>query len=174
MSASTKTNETLHDSLVELLAPTDTDPGPLSLSGDDNATTKTKSTDGLVTRLTSLCWLERTEDHSAVVRAVAEAVKIYHSLGPQDTTESLLCEQMVGNHLAINKLLRRAANSEYHDTTVKYCKTAALLQGQVLKQAAFLDKHRGRNPQKVVVEHVNVEPGGQAIVGHLETRESKS
>ena len=38
----------------------------------------------------------------------------------------------------------------------------------------MLDKHRSRNPQKVVVEHVNVEAGGQAIVGHVETKESKS
>jgi len=43
-----------------------------------------------------------------------------------------------------------------------------------VKQLAALDKHRGRNPQKVVVEHVHVEAGGQAIVGHVETKEPRS
>ncbi len=37
------------------------------------------------------------------------------------------------------------------------------------RQIEVLDKHRGKGQQKVTVENVNVEPGGQAIVGHLET-----
>ena len=38
-----------------------------------------------------------------------------------------------------------------------------------LKQVAALDKHRGGASQKVVVEHVTVEDGGQAIVGNVST-----
>ena len=34
-----------------------------------------------------------------------------------------------------------------------------------------LNKHRGKGDQKVTVEHVNVEAGGQAIVGSIETRQ---
>ncbi|MEM9128795.1 MAG: hypothetical protein AAGA97_03620 [Pseudomonadota bacterium] len=37
------------------------------------------------------------------------------------------------------------------------------------QKLARLDKHRGKGQQRVTVEHVNVEPGGQAIVGHVDT-----
>jgi len=33
---------------------------------------------------------------------------------------------------------------------------------------AALDKHRGKGQQKITVERVNVAPGGQAIVGHVQ------
>jgi len=36
------------------------------------------------------------------------------------------------------------------------------------KQLAALDKHRGKGQQKVTVEHVQVQAGGQAIVGTVE------
>jgi hypothetical protein len=42
------------------------------------------------------------------------------------------------------------------------------------QQLAALNKHRGKGQQKVTVEHVNVAPGGQAIVGNIETGASKS
>ena len=45
---------------------------------------------------------------------------------------------------------------------------AARLMGLYERQVAALDKHRGRGQQKVTVEHVHVEAGGQAIVGHVE------
>ena len=41
------------------------------------------------------------------------------------------------------------------------------------RQIETLDKHRGKGQQKVTVEYVNVEPGGQAIVGHVETGRRK-
>ena len=36
-----------------------------------------------------------------------------------------------------------------------------------------LNRHRGKGQQKITVERVNVERGGQAIVGHVETGKSK-
>jgi hypothetical protein len=125
-------------------------------------------------KLARLAWFSENEEPQKVSQKVIEAIRLYESLAPEDGVEAILCEQMVGNSLAINELLRRASNSKNYDTAVKCCKTASQLQGQFLKQAAFLDKHRGRNPQKVVVEHVNVESGGQAIVGHVETKGPKS
>ena len=35
-----------------------------------------------------------------------------------------------------------------------------------------LDKHRGKGQQKVTVEHVHVEAGGQAVVGNVTTNKS--
>lgn len=38
-----------------------------------------------------------------------------------------------------------------------------------LEQMKALNKHRGKSDQKVVIEHVNIAPGGQAIVGNIES-----
>ncbi len=38
-----------------------------------------------------------------------------------------------------------------------------------MQQVETLDKHRGKSQQKITVEHVNVEAGGQAIVGNVHT-----
>lgn len=35
------------------------------------------------------------------------------------------------------------------------------------RQMDALNKHRGKGQQKVTVEHVHVEAGGQAVVGHV-------
>jgi hypothetical protein len=42
------------------------------------------------------------------------------------------------------------------------------------KQLEALNKHRGKGQQKVTVEHVHVAPGGQAIVGNVETGRASS
>ena len=121
-------------------------------------------------RIRNLSWLTFGDDRATADLAMIEAVRFYESLEPQDGIEAMLASQMVGSHLAVMSLFERANRSKNLDATLKYMKGAAQFEGQFLKQVATLDKHRGRNPQKVVVEHVNVEPGGQAIVGHVETK----
>ena len=124
--------------------------------------------------LTNLCWFGRDDDPETTRIKMIDAVRRYEALAPQDELEAILCEQIVGSTLAINACLKRASLAEYLETSLKYSNTATKFETLLLKQIAALDKHRGRNPQKVVVEHVNVESGGQAIVGHVETKESKS
>jgi len=106
--------------------------------------------------------------------STVDAIRLYESLEPKDSLEAMLSEQMVGTHLVVTTLLERANLAKNVDLALKYMKTAAQFQGQFVKQLTALDKHRGRNPQKVVVEHVHVEAGGQAIVGHIETKETRS
>jgi hypothetical protein len=125
-------------------------------------------------RIKNLSWLTFGDDPETADLAMIEAVRLYESLEPQDGIEAMLSAQMVGSHLAVMSLHERANRSKNLDVTLKYMKGAAQFEGQFLKQVATLDKHRGRNPQKVVVEHVNVEAGGQAIVGHVETKGPKS
>ena len=92
MSLSSKTNETVHHNLIELLTPKETEPGPLSVSSEDNRTTNNRTTNELMERLLSLCWLEHTVHQSTVVRTLAETIKMYRPLGPLETSESLLYE----------------------------------------------------------------------------------
>jgi len=67
--------------------------------------------------------------------------------------------------------LKRAALSnqtfEGRELNLKYAEKYLRLY---IDQMKALNKHRGKGDQKVTVEHVNVEAGGQAIVGSIETR----
>jgi len=116
-----------------------------------------------------LAWYRNEESPEKTNERIVDALRLYESLEPQDAIEAMLCEQMVGNTLAINACLQRAGSCQHIDNSTKFLKSAAQLQGQFIKQIAAIDKHRGRNHQKVVVEHVHVEAGGQAIVGNVET-----
>jgi len=75
---------------------------------------------------------------------------------------------MVGTHEAALECLRRAAlpnqTFEGRDMALKHAHKLMTLYTQ---QLATLNKHRGKGQQKVTVEHVNVEAGGQAIVGNV-------
>ena len=45
---------------------------------------------------------------------------------------------------------------------------AAKLLSIFAKQLETLNRNRGKGQQKMTIEHVNVEPGGQAMVGQFE------
>ena len=124
--------------------------------------------------IAELLWLHedlKDEDRNA---QIVRALELYEDIKPSSSAEGMLAAQMVGTHSAALECLRRAAlpNQSYEGRNM------ALNQAQKLmtlytKQLATLDKHRGKGQQKVIVEHVNVEPGGQAIVGHVETGQTK-
>ena len=80
---------------------------------------------------------------------------------------------MVGNHLAANRCLKRASAATHSETVARYCRTAAQLQTQFLKQYEFLEKQRARKPQSVVVEHENDQVTDQANVGRIEAKAPK-
>ena len=76
---------------------------------------------------------------------------------------------MVGTHFAALECLRRAAIHEQgFEAREMNLRQAQKLMSLYTQQLAALNKHRGKGQQKVTVEHVNVAPGGQAIVGNVE------
>ena len=92
MSASPKTNETLHDKLFELFASRGqgTEAQPTTDQERLRPKDKTKAANGRLERLLNICWLGEADDQDAVVRKTIEAVEIYRSLDPQNETESLI------------------------------------------------------------------------------------
>ena len=82
----------------------------------------------------------------------------------------MLAAQMVATHNAAMECFNRAMmpNQSSLDCD-QYFKHAAKLLSIYTRQMAALDKHRGKGQQKIRIEHVNVEAGGQAMVGHIET-----
>lgn len=90
-------------------------------------------------------------------------------IAPQDGPEGLLAVQMFTGHEAAMECIRRAmdpgSSSQARDLNLKH---AAKFMSLYPQQMGALDRHRGKGQQKITVEHVTVEAGGQAIVGNVE------
>ena len=74
---------------------------------------------------------------------------------------------MVGVHNLAMHQLRTARHAE-----IPHAQAAANLAVKLTRmfaaQVERLDRHRGKGQQRVTVEHVQVNAGGQAIVGSIE------
>jgi hypothetical protein len=119
--------------------------------------------------IVELLWLPESLSEKEMSARILRALDLYEDLKPDGSAESMLATQMVGTHPAAQECLRRAAREdqtfEGRDMAFKH---ANKLMTLYIQQLATLDKHRGKDQQKVTVEHVHVHPGGQAVVGNLE------
>lgn len=101
---------------------------------------------------------------------VTRSISMVEAIARQDGVEELLAMQMVALHQAAMECSTKGLHPEI--STVRKDANLAMmvkLTDAYAKHMAVLDKHRRRASQTVIVEHVNVESGGQAIVGHVET-----
>ncbi|MBA3342889.1 MAG: hypothetical protein H0T48_13775 [Gemmatimonadaceae bacterium] len=89
-------------------------------------------------------------------------------IAPRDPLEGMLAVQMVGVHAAAMEHLSRSLTNDT-DTASQCVARASRLLRIFSVQMDTLNRHRGKAPseQRVVVEHVNVHDGGQAIVGNV-------
>ncbi len=130
-------------------------------------------------RLMNQIWetLWKPDDLSEADREarIRSAMDVLRGIRPKDEIEGLLATQMVATHNAAMECLRRAMipqqSVEGRDQNLKH---AVKLLAIYARQIETLNKHRGKGQQKVTVEHVNVEAGGQAMVGHFETGKQPS
>jgi hypothetical protein len=122
-----------------------------------------------VMELQRLLWLPEGLSEEETHLRLARAIELYEGLGPSDTGEAMLAQQMVGTHQAAMECLRRAMipNQTFEGRNAAL-KQAAQLMALYDKQLRTLQKSKGKGQQKVTVEHVHVEAGGQAIVGNVE------
>jgi hypothetical protein len=89
-------------------------------------------------------------------------------IAPQNEMEGLLVAQMVSAHNAALECLRRAHVAEQTSEGRKLSLTFAdRFMRTYAVQVEALARLRKGGQQKVVVEHVHVYPGGQAIVGNV-------
>jgi len=93
------------------------------------------------------------------------------TMQPRDEFERMLMVQMIGCHEASVECFERASvPGQYPEAMDLFLKNAARLSSTFVNLMRSLDKHRAKGHQKVIVEHVHVESGGQAIVGNVEAR----
>lgn len=122
-----------------------------------------------INEIAKLLWVHEGASEERKHERIVRALELYESLEPADGAEGMLAMQMVGTHDAALECLKRAAlpgqTFEGRDMALKH---AHKLMSLYTQQLATLNKHRGKGQQKVTVEHVNVQAGGQAIVGNVE------
>jgi hypothetical protein len=89
------------------------------------------------------------------------------AIRPQDVAEGMLAVQMVATHSAALECLRRAALPDQTPAVVDMSlRHAGRLMTTYLRQLEVLDRRRGSRPSPTTVKYdVNVESGGQAVVG---------
>jgi hypothetical protein len=124
----------------------------------------------LLSQTLSALWLPgdlSKEEQLIRIKAAGDALR---EIGPQDGLEGMLAVQMVAMHHAALECFRQATlpnqTPESFDMNLRH---AQKLTAGYLRHVEALDKRRGKGQQTVVVKYVNVESGGQAVVGTVHT-----
>jgi hypothetical protein len=123
----------------------------------------------IANQTTQVLWVKNSspEQRDKQLSATIDALI---GIAPKDELEGMIAGQLIASHNAAMECYRRAMIGEQsfegrreNLTQANKCSRthAALLEA--------LNRHRGKGQQKVVVEHVNVHAGGQAIVGNVST-----
>ncbi len=100
---------------------------------------------------------------------IQSAISMLQGIKPTDEVEGMMATQMVATHnVAMDCIFKAMIPNQTFEGRDQNLKHAAKLLSICLRQIEVLDKHRGKGQQKITVERVNVESGGQAIVGHIE------
>jgi len=94
-------------------------------------------------------------------------LSVVKGIEPQDQMEAMLAAQMAAIHNATMTMARRFNHVETVDAQNSAERTLNKLARTYVKQMECLKKYRTGGEQKVTVEHVTVNKGGQAIVGNL-------
>lgn len=128
----------------------------------------------LMKQVTSAIWLPDWMSEEDLISTARASFAMLKGIQPSDELEGMLAAQMVATHNAALECFRRAMLPEQtfqgRDSNLK---SGTKLAALYTRQMDALNKHRGKGQQKVTVEHVHVEAGGQAIVGNIDNRKDR-
>lgn len=94
-------------------------------------------------------------------------LSIVAGIEPRDQVETMLATQMAAVHLATVSMARHLSCSTTPAQFDQYEKAFNKLARTFTAQVEALKKYRSKGEQRVIVERVTVENGGQAIVGNV-------
>jgi hypothetical protein len=95
------------------------------------------------------------------------AMALLAEMGPLDAVAELIAHQLVAVHLQAMEMLRLSKDTMLPESRQIYLNQANKLFRTYATLAETLRKHLQRGQQTMVVEHVHVHDGGQAIVGQV-------
>jgi hypothetical protein len=91
-------------------------------------------------------------------------------IAPKDELEGMMAAQLIAAHNAAMECYRRAIiDDQTFEGRRENLNQANKLSRSFAVLLEALNRHRGKGQQKVTVEHVTVNAGGQAIVGSVAT-----
>jgi hypothetical protein len=122
----------------------------------------------LVNQALSTLWLAHSKDETQK-RQYSGTLAALVSIGPKDELEGMIAAQLLACHNAAMEWHRRAMIGEQtFEGRQENLNQANKLSRTFATLLETLNRHRGKGgQQKVIVEHVNVAAGGQAIVGNV-------
>lgn len=126
--------------------------------------------DGLLAQLANLGSRGKKLDE----RASNFALGYIDAMAPRDPAEALLCAQMAAIHQATMMMARRLNLAETLPQQDAAERALNKLARTYAAQIEAMKRYRGTGQQKVVVEHVTVNAGGQAIVGSVTRGEGEA
>jgi hypothetical protein len=106
---------------------------------------------------------EASEERTNFMLAVIKGIE------PRDQIEAMLAAQMAAVHMASMTFARRLAHVENIPQQDSAERAFNKLTRTFAAQMSALKDYRSRGEQRMVVQHVNVADGGQAIVGNVST-----
>jgi len=107
-------------------------------------------------------------ENSQMVGFCNNAMAILQGIKPQDEIEGMLAVQMIGVHnLAMEAMKTVMISDQYPESKQSNTNRATKLLRTFAAQMEALKKYRTGGQQKMIVEHVHVHQGGQAIVGSV-------
>ncbi|APO67255.1 hypothetical protein IE4872_CH01613 [Rhizobium gallicum] len=108
-----------------------------------------------------------SEGNQIDVEGLNFAVSLVRSIEPRNQLETMLAIQMASVHLASMKYMRKLNHTETIPQLDLQERVVNKLMRTFTSQMEALRKHRNGGSQKVIVKHVHVHEGGQAIVGNV-------
>ena len=106
-------------------------------------------------------------DNDKVVAAYNSTMAVLTGIQPQDEIEAMLAVQMIGVHNMAMDYMGKATRTDRVDFMGTYMNGATKSLRTFAAQMEALKKYRTGGQQKMIVEHVHVNEGGQAIVGNV-------
>jgi hypothetical protein len=124
----------------------------------------------LVNETIRTLWFFENSDAEQVKKQHHAALEALIGIAPRDECEGMIAAQLVACHHASMECYRRAMIGEQtFEGRRENLSQANKLSRTYATLLEALNRHRGKGTQqKVIVEHVNVAAGGQAIVGNVE------
>ena len=101
------------------------------------------------------------------VEPVEVTLQLFKELQPSNALEAMFVSQLAACHSHCTKMFKRASKALSEDNQIKYLQISERLMRCFATSVTALEKYRRGGQQSVVVEHVHVNAGGQAIVGNI-------
>jgi hypothetical protein len=119
----------------------------------------------LATQTLGTLWLAGSdEDGKACKRKAMKAA--LKGIKPRNELEGMLAGQLVAGHHAAMECYRRAMIPEQSfESRRENLNLASKLSRTFATLVEAMDRHRGKGQQRITVEHLHVNQGGQAVVG---------